>query len=395
YDVLDPSDKSKKLRLLSDVSGVFRPGVLTCLMGASGAGKTTLMDVLAGRKTEGFTEGLQVVNGQPKRMSTFARLMGYVEQQDVHCPHATVEEALIFSARLRVAPGVLPPTPGALRAFVRRMMEVVELEPLGGRMIGMGGGMGGLSTEARKRLTIAVELVSNPSVVFMDEPTTGLDARAAMLVMRAVRNTVSTGRTVVCTIHQPNREIMDYFDELLLLKPGGRVIFFGPLGPRQSELVAHLSGVPGVPSYEPHMNPANWMLEVTSPAAEAEMGMDFATIWAESEGARTAERLIQSHMGTAAASSPRDRLTAAPEGDVESAATTATAAAAGSTEGTTAAAAAAASASLDRCSQPLHVQLRVVLGRALLAQWRNTAYNGMRLGITLGLGLVLGTLYWG
>lgn len=67
----------------------------------------------------------------------------------------------------------------------------------------------GLSIEQRKRLTIAVELVANPSVVFMDEPTSGLDARAAAIVMRAVRNTVNTGRTVVCTIHQPSIDIID------------------------------------------------------------------------------------------------------------------------------------------------------------------------------------------
>ncbi|EFJ43615.1 ATP-binding cassette transporter [Volvox carteri f. nagariensis] len=273
----------KELQLLDRVSGVFRPGVLTSLMGASGAGKTTLMDVLAGRKTGGRVEGEQAVDGAPKRQSTFTRLTGYVEQVDVHNPHATVEEAMLFSARLRVSSDMLPAANA--RMFVRHMMKVVELGPLAHRLIGAGGASGGLSTEARKRLTIAVELVANPSIVFMDEPTTGLDARAAGLVMRAVRNTVATGRTVVCTIHQPNREIMDCFDELLLLKPGGRSIFFGPLGRRQSDLVTYLSSIPGVSGYEPHMNPAEWMLEVTSPAAEAALGLDFSAVWESSEQA--------------------------------------------------------------------------------------------------------------
>ena len=70
-------------------------------------------------------------------------------------------------------------------------------------------GQYGLSVEQRKRLTIAVELVANPSIVFMDEPTSGLDARAAAIVMRTVRNTVDTGRTVVCTIHQPSIDIFE------------------------------------------------------------------------------------------------------------------------------------------------------------------------------------------
>lgn len=75
-------------------------------------------------------------------------------------------------------------------------------------------GVDGLSTEQRKRLTIAVELVANPSIIFMDEPTTGLDARAAAIVMRAVKNVADTGRTIVCTIHQPSIDIFEAFDEV-------------------------------------------------------------------------------------------------------------------------------------------------------------------------------------
>ena len=108
-------------------------------------------------------------------------------------------------------------------------MDLVELTPLAGAMVGNPGT--GLSTEQRKRLNIGVELVANPSVIFLDEPTSGLDARAAALVMKAIRNTVNTGRTVVCTIHQPSKAIFGAFDELLLLKPGGRVIYNGPPRP--------------------------------------------------------------------------------------------------------------------------------------------------------------------
>ena len=92
-------------------------------------------------------------------------------------------------------------------------MTLVELDVLRNAMVGLPG-VDGLSTEQRKRLTIAVELVSNPSIIFMDEPTSGLDARAAAIVMRAVRNTVNTGRTVVCTIHQPSIDIFESFDEV-------------------------------------------------------------------------------------------------------------------------------------------------------------------------------------
>lgn len=97
--------------------------------------------------------------------------------------------------------------------FVNEVLETIELDGIKDSLVGMAG-VGGLSTEQRKRLTLAVELVANPSIMFMDEPTSGLDARAAAIVMRAVKNVVATGRTVVCTIHQPSIDIFEAFDEV-------------------------------------------------------------------------------------------------------------------------------------------------------------------------------------
>lgn len=91
-----------RLMLLKGISGAFRPGVLTALMGVSGAGKTTLMDVLAGRKTGGYIEGNITVSGYPKKQESFARVSGYCEQNDIHSPYVTVHESLIYSAWLRL-----------------------------------------------------------------------------------------------------------------------------------------------------------------------------------------------------------------------------------------------------------------------------------------------------
>lgn len=102
--------EESRLQLLRDVSGVFRPGVLTALVGVSGAGKTTLMDVLAGRKTGGYIEGSITISGYPKNQATFARVSGYCEQNDIHSPNVTVYESLVYSAWLRLAPDVKPET---------------------------------------------------------------------------------------------------------------------------------------------------------------------------------------------------------------------------------------------------------------------------------------------
>lgn len=91
-----------RLELLKGVSGTFRPGVLTALMGVTGAGKTTLMDVLSGRKTRGYIQGNISISGYPKKQKTFARISGYCEQNDIHSPHITVYESLMYSAWLRL-----------------------------------------------------------------------------------------------------------------------------------------------------------------------------------------------------------------------------------------------------------------------------------------------------
>jgi len=169
----------ERVELVKGVTGYARPGSLTALMGSSGAGKTTLLDVLAGRKTTGCIIGEIQVNGFPKEQRTFSRVMGYVEQTDVHSPHSTVREALLFSATLRLPYKQV--TAAQREVFVEDMLALLELSGIADRVIGEDAGSGLLMGE-RKRVTIGVELVANPSVLFLDEPTTGLDAAKAFEV---------------------------------------------------------------------------------------------------------------------------------------------------------------------------------------------------------------------
>ncbi|KAL5750509.1 hypothetical protein ACOSP7_025112 [Xanthoceras sorbifolium] len=257
----------KKLQLLSSVSGVFSPSVRTALVGSSGAGKTTLMDVFAGRKTGGYIEGDIKISGYPKMQRTFARIAGYV----------TVEESLCFSSSLRLPKEVSKDQRKV--SFTTFAMNALVGLP----------GSSDLSTEQSKRLTIAVELVANPSIIFIDEPTSGLDAQAAAIVMRAVRNTVDTGRTVVCTIHQPSIDIFEAFDELLLMKRGGRVINGGKLGVQSQIMVDYFQAISGITPIPSGYNPATWMLEVTTPAIEQRLSVDFADLYRKSDQYRTAK----------------------------------------------------------------------------------------------------------
>ncbi|KAJ9542752.1 hypothetical protein OSB04_029258 [Centaurea solstitialis] len=272
-----------RLQLLKDVSGAFRPGILTALVGVSGAGKTTLMDVLAGRKTGGCTEGSICISGYPKNQATFARVSGYCEQNDIHSPNVTVYESLLYSAWLRLSSDVDQRT---RKMFVEELLELMELNPIKDAVVGLPG-VDGLSIEQRKRLTIAVELVANPSIIFLDEPTSGLDARAAAIVMRTVRNTVDTGRTVVCTIHQPSIDIFESFDEM-----GGKIIYAGPLGQHSHKLVEYFEDISGVPKIRNGYNPATWVLEVTSLAVESQLNVDYAEIYFNSALYRGNQELI-------------------------------------------------------------------------------------------------------
>ena len=256
------STAAKTKTILNGCSGVALPGKMLALMGASGSGKTTLLDVLGGRKNSGLQTGSITLNGHPKDPRTFNRVAAYAEQQDLHMPLNTVRESVLFSSRLRLPASV---SHQQREAFVDEVCELLELTHLRDARVGDPGEKHGLSPGERKRLTIAVELAANPPILFLDEPTSGLDARAAAVVMRVIKNVSRTGRTVICTIHQPSAELFFYFDDLLLLQAGGWQVYYGPLGEKGADLIAYLqASLPACPSFPRGYNPASWMLDVLS-----------------------------------------------------------------------------------------------------------------------------------
>jgi len=370
------SGKEKHERqLLKDISGFAAPGRMTALMGSSGAGKTTLLDCIAGRKTVGRLQGSILVNGRPKETHSFARLTGYVEQSDIHIGTATVREALQFSAHLRLPKSV---SETQRNLFVEEVMRVVGLNKIANRLIG-DASVPGLSPGQLKLVTIAVELVANPAVIFLDEPTSGLDAPSAARVMRAVRRIAATGRTVLCTIHQPSEELFLMFDRLLLLKSGGDVVYFGDLG-RRARLLVHYfeaasNGTERLPRSErklnpdgsysyiirQRINPANWMLDVIGAAGQAKDAskpeFDYPRIWRQSELCKVNTGEIEE------ASKPLQDDASAHVG-----------------------------AATDYLSS--RDRLKAVVKRAFISHWRNAPMNLTRFFLLFLVGLLLGIVYY-
>ncbi|GAB9466632.1 Atp-binding protein [Globisporangium polare] len=252
YSVPDPSNPKESIDLLQGVTGFAAPGTMTALMGSSGAGKTTLMDVIAGRKTGGKIKGDIFLNGHRATKLAIRRCAGYCEQMDIHSDASTIREALTFSAFMRL-PGDM--SRARKLASVSECLDLLDLNPIADKVIR------GSSTEQMKRLTIGVELAAQPSVLFLDEPTSGLDARSAKVIMDGARKVASTGRTIICTIHQPSSEVFQLFDRLLLLKRGGETVFNGDLGKESVHLIKYFEDIPGVAKIAPGYNPATWMLE--------------------------------------------------------------------------------------------------------------------------------------
>ncbi|XP_051125979.1 ABC transporter G family member 10-like [Andrographis paniculata] len=205
--------------ILQNINCEARPGQLTAIAGPSGAGKTTLLEILSGTPVPGEISGDVLVNGVVMNAAAgFQRISGYVTQDDALFPHLTVEETLLYSARLR-----LPAGGGAgenAKARVQQLLKELGLEHVAGVRIG-GESRRGVSGGERRRVSIGVDLVHNPAVLLVDEPTSGLDSGSAFDVMLLLKSMAERRRkTVVLTIHQPGFRILDLIDNVVLLSNG-------------------------------------------------------------------------------------------------------------------------------------------------------------------------------
>ncbi|KAM3081813.1 hypothetical protein ACMFMG_004284 [Clarireedia jacksonii] len=209
------STAARVKKLLHSVTADFKPGTLTAIMGSSGSGKTTLLNSMAERVTSSrlSTEGLMLFNGDN---SLHSIKHAYVMQQDILLPSLTVRETLRYAADLRLPPGI---SANNQYRIVEEVIQELGLKECANTRIG-NGQRGGCSGGEQRRVSIGVQLLANPSVLFLDEPTTGLDATSAFQLVFTLKMLAQKGRTIITTIHQPRSEIWNLFDNLIILSRG-------------------------------------------------------------------------------------------------------------------------------------------------------------------------------
>ncbi|CEI39509.1 Brefeldin A resistance protein [Fusarium venenatum] len=264
-------------KLLNKVSGYAKPGIMVALMGASGAGKTTLLNILSQRTNVGVVTGEMLVDGRSLG-ADFQRNTGFCLQGDLHDTTQTVREAIEFSAILRQDASV---SRAEKLAYVDKIIDLLELNDLQDAVIMC------LGVEQRKRLTIGVELAAKPSLLlFLDEPTSGLDSQSAYSIVRFLRKLSRAGQAIICTIHQPSSVLIQQFDMVLALNPGGNTFYFGPMGENGQDVVKYFSDRGAV--CPPSKNVAEFILETAARPHRRPDGtkVDWNQEWAESEEAQ-------------------------------------------------------------------------------------------------------------
>jgi ABC-type multidrug transport system ATPase subunit/ABC-type multidrug transport system permease subunit len=242
-----------KKTILTNVTGRCAPGELTAVMGPSGCGKTTLLDILADRISSGTIEGDIHLNGETRNVKTFRAVSSYVAQEDSLLGSFTVLETLEMAARLSL------PNSITHQHIVERVQTVIDEMGLRVCEHTLVGDIfrKGISGGQKRRLSIAIELLSDPSILLLDEPTSGLDSASTHNVMQFVTRLCKENKTVICTIHQPSSLVYEMFTNVVILTAGETVYF----GPREHTIDHFAAADYSCPMY---MNPAEYFISLVN-----------------------------------------------------------------------------------------------------------------------------------
>ncbi|KAI2474025.1 ATP binding cassette (ABC) transporter subfamily G member [Diabrotica virgifera virgifera] len=239
--------KKETKKILHGVSGQFKSGELSVIMGPSGAGKSTLLNVLAGYITKGSTGTVKLNDVVRDQSPRYRKLSAYIPQDEELRMALTAKEAMTFAAHLKLGYRVSNDYKFKQIAGILKMLGLEECQHTLTAQ---------LSGGQRKRLAVALELLSNPPILFLDEPTTGLDSLSCTQCVSLFKNLASEGRTVIATVHQPSALIFEMFDKLYALSEG-KCIYDG----RVSDVVPYFEKLNL--KCPPYHNPADYLIEVS------------------------------------------------------------------------------------------------------------------------------------
>lgn len=372
--------------ILDSCCGHFEAGQLVAIMGPSGCGKTTLLDMLAMKKTGAHT-GEVLVNGCPVDRELFPRVAAYVGNEDAMPAHWKVREAVYFNARLKLGADQARPLGrcSQLRsAEVTALLQAFDLSDAADTYIG-GPQVRGISSGQRRRVMLARGVAAQASILFCDEPTSGLSATDAHVCVKALRGVVQRlGVLAVVVIHQPRKEVAELFDVLVLLTTNpGRMAYAGPM----SEVLSYMRSL-GLALPAVVGNPADLFLDVVTPGSELDASVELAATFGCTQRP-TLEALVQEASRKAGPSVREMLLCGAARGDHSKEAEEE-----GSSIGSTLKTHRAGRRPSPYAA-PLCTQLAALLGRKLLITARNPEALALQAGLPLLMGNVMGAVFRG
>ncbi|KAK2454993.1 putative white-brown complex protein [Trifolium repens] len=244
--------KGKRKHVLRCVTGKIMPGRVSAVMGPSGAGKTTFLSALVGKIRGCTVTGSILVNGKPESIHCYQKIIGYVPQDDIVHGNLTVEENLRFSARCRLSDDM--PKPDKV-LIVERVIETLGLQAIRDSLVGTVERRG-ISGGQRKRVNVGLEMVMEPSLLILDEPTTGLDSASSTLLLKALRREAAEGVNICMVLHQPSYTLFRMFDDIIFLAKGGLIAYHGPV----KKVEEYFAGI-GIPVPD-RVNPPDHFIDI-------------------------------------------------------------------------------------------------------------------------------------
>ncbi|KAK8633531.1 hypothetical protein V6N13_014376 [Hibiscus sabdariffa] len=351
--------------LLNDISGEARDGEIMAVLGASGSGKSTLIDALANRIAKGSLKGKITLNGEALESRMLKVISAYVMQDDMLFPMLTVEETLMFAAEFRL-PRTLSKSKKKLR--VQALIDQLGLRNAAKTVIGDEGHRG-VSGGERRRVSIGIDIIHDPIILFFDEPTSGLDSTSAFMVIKVLQRIAQSGSVVIMSVHQPSFRILGLLDRLIFLSRG-QTVYSG--SPMNLPLYFSEFGYP-IPENE---NKTEFALDLireleASPGGTKSL-VEFNKSWQCTKHTRDTEPewLGLSLKEAISASISRGKLVPGATNDVNS------------------------TSMVPKFANPFWKEMAVLSNRSILNSRRMPELFGIRLGAVLVTGFILTTVFW-